>query len=151
MQIGTTIQLQRVKKGLTQPDLARLSGIAQANLSNIEKGKRDLNLTTLRKISFALNIPAWELLRSTEEARAVIRFTRSDLEGLAKAVLGEGPEKPRWVSAELLSALRGVFSPKTDTSDRCLEKDWAEVSRSFSGKDIEAIRSRVNDERTRRA
>ena len=150
MQIGTGIQLQRLKKGLTQPDLARLSGIAQANLSNIEKGKRDLNLSTLRKISFALGLPAWELLRWAEEAQADIRLTRDDLEGLAKAVLGDSPKKLRIIRADLLSALKGVLLLRPDASDKSLERDWAQVSRAFSRKDIEAIRSRVNDERTRR-
>ncbi len=150
MQIGSSIQLQRIKKGLTQPRLAALSGIAQANLSNIEKGKRDLNLTTLKKISYALGVPAWELVRSVEEAKTGIRLTRDGLEGLAKAILGDKAPKTGPVSRELLSALRGVFLPRPDTSDKALQTDWAEVSRFFSRKDIEAIRSRVNDERTRR-
>jgi transcriptional regulator with XRE-family HTH domain len=150
MQIGGSIQLQRIKKGLTQPRLAALSGIAQANLSNIENGKKDLNLTTLKKISYALGVPAWELVRSVEEAQTGIRLTREGLESLARAILGDKAPRPSPVSEELLAALRGVFSPRRGVSDRALEKDWAEVSRFFSKKDLEAIRLRVNDERARR-
>ncbi len=150
MQIGTCIALQRHKKGLTQPELARLSGIAQANLSNIEKGKRDLNLVTLKRISFALGTTAWSLLRLAEDEPTRLSLTRKDLEGLAKAVLGEEAQRPRVVSAGLVQALRGLFSLERRLSDKALEEDRVEALRVFSQKDIAAIRARVEDERARR-
>ena len=44
----------REEAGLTQKDLARLSGLAQSNISNIENGSNRPTITTLKKIADAL-------------------------------------------------------------------------------------------------
>lgn len=151
MQIGTAIQRQRLKKGLTQLQLAHSCGIAQANLSNIEKGRRDLNLVTLRRIGFALDVPAWDLLRCAEEEAQRIPLTRKNLEGLAGAILDQTKPRPSAVSAELVKALRGLFSLERKLSDKALERCRVEALRVFNQKDLESIRARVNDERARQA
>ena len=51
----STIQKKRVKLGLTQKELARLSGIAQPDISRLEKGLiREPAYTTVRKLIDAL-------------------------------------------------------------------------------------------------
>lgn len=58
MNIGETIKEIRKRKGLSQQELAKLSGISQTYLSQIEKmGIRNPSLEILHKISTALDLP----------------------------------------------------------------------------------------------
>ena len=45
----------RKEKGLSQEDIARLTGIARPNISRIENGKFDPTLEVLTKLAAALN------------------------------------------------------------------------------------------------
>lgn len=56
MNLGKAIKTLRKNRELSQADLARLSNITQAALSQIENGKRP-GTTTLKKISKALDVP----------------------------------------------------------------------------------------------
>ena len=149
MTLGQRLQQQRLQKGLTQPELARRTGIAQANLSNIEKGKRDPSLLTLRKICFALGVPAWEIVRAAEQAPTGLSLKRTELEKLAKVILGSGAERPRAVSRELVKALRQIFSIERGVSDKELDQSWVKALGVFLHRDILTLRDRVNDERLR--
>jgi len=53
---------QRIQKGLSQNQLAKLSGVAQSAICYIEKGDKSPSLKTLLKLSKALEIPVWELI-----------------------------------------------------------------------------------------
>ena len=57
MNIGHVIKTSREKKGIKQKDLALLSNISPAYLSQIEKNIKDPNLNILNSISNSLNIP----------------------------------------------------------------------------------------------
>jgi transcriptional regulator with XRE-family HTH domain len=50
------IRAARIKKGLTQIKLARLAGVSQSYLSEIENNKKSPTLRQLCKIADALNI-----------------------------------------------------------------------------------------------
>ena len=52
--VGNAISLARSEAGLTQTELAKLSGIDQSDLSKIERGAANPSLTTLDKIAAAL-------------------------------------------------------------------------------------------------
>lgn len=57
----------RMTKGMSQAELARESGIAQPQLSRLERGRnQNPDLGTLRKISMALNIDVVEVVRAVE-------------------------------------------------------------------------------------
>ena len=127
-----------------------MTGIAQANLSNIEKDKKDLNFFTLKKICFALNVPVWEIVKEAEQVSEGVALTRADIENLAKAILGDDAKRPSKVNPVLVKALRQVFSIERGISDKALDQSWAETLGAFSRGDILAIQSRVNDERMRR-
>ncbi len=60
--VGRRIREWRLRRELSQAEVARLSGITQASLSNYENGKRDLPLTTLLGVSKALNVSVGDLL-----------------------------------------------------------------------------------------
>ena len=55
MNIGKAIKELRKEKGLSQSDLAQVTGITQAAISGIENGKRP-GVATLKKICDALQI-----------------------------------------------------------------------------------------------
>lgn len=60
--VGSRIREWRLRRELSQAEVARLAGITQASLSNYENGKRDLPLTTLLGVARALNVSVGDLL-----------------------------------------------------------------------------------------
>ena len=62
------VKLSRVKAGLTQKELATLSGVSNVTIVKIEKGNHD-NITkgTMKKIAKALDSSVAELFFSEEE------------------------------------------------------------------------------------
>lgn len=57
MNVGTAIEEIRRQKDVSQKDLASRSNIGQSYLSSIENNKKDPNLSTLKDISDALEVP----------------------------------------------------------------------------------------------
>lgn len=57
MDLGNSIKNIRKQKGLTQIDFAAKSGITQTYLSQIENNQKEPNLSTLKAISEALEVP----------------------------------------------------------------------------------------------
>lgn len=57
MNIGNAIQMVRVKRKLSQVDLAKLAGISVSYLSLLERSKRDPALSTVESIAKALQMP----------------------------------------------------------------------------------------------
>ena len=60
--VGNRIRDWRTRREMSQADVARLSGITQAALSNYENGKRDIPLSTLLGIARTLNVSLGDLL-----------------------------------------------------------------------------------------
>lgn len=54
--LGERLQRHRQNAGLTIPDLSNKSGVAVGTIWNIENGKGDTQISTLKKITAALNI-----------------------------------------------------------------------------------------------
>ena len=54
--IGEAVMSARAEKGFTQKELAKASGINQADISKIEKGIANPTVTTLRRIASALGM-----------------------------------------------------------------------------------------------
>ena len=48
--------LRQERRGLTQAELAKMSGVSQSTIAQIEKGRKDPSITTLRKIADALDV-----------------------------------------------------------------------------------------------
>ncbi len=149
MGIGQKLQNHRIQKGLTQRALAQTTGIAQANLSNIEMGKQDLNFGTLKRICFALEVPAWQVVQEAEDTPKNFSLSRKDVEDLSKAVLGEDARRPRAIKQELVTALRRIFSMDKNISDRQLNQSWMQALGTFSHAQIKTIGDRVKDQRLR--
>ena len=58
----------REKNGYTQNEVADIIGIARNTLSNYEKGKRSLDLITLRKICKLYNLSSYYLIGAKNNA-----------------------------------------------------------------------------------
>ncbi len=62
IKLGQKIKFERVKRQLSQEQLAELANISIHGLSNIETGKTDLRYTNLLQIAKAFKMKASELL-----------------------------------------------------------------------------------------
>lgn len=63
-QIGQRLRSTRLDRGLSQEDLSFESGIAVANISDIELGKKDIRISTFIHLIEALDVSADEILRA---------------------------------------------------------------------------------------
>lgn len=60
---GQRLRRLRRERALSQQDLLRLTGVAQATLSDLERGKRGARASTLRKLAEALGVEPRELMK----------------------------------------------------------------------------------------
>lgn len=78
--IGRAIKICRIQKNLKQKELASLAGISMSYISLLERGKRDPSLSTIQKITSALNVPFSILvfLEAEEDELAMIDSELTD-------------------------------------------------------------------------
>ncbi len=62
--LGKRIFEMRSKKGYSQEKLALIAGIDRTYLPGIEKGVRNISITTIEKLAVALEVSIEELLRN---------------------------------------------------------------------------------------
>lgn len=68
-EVGARIREVRMKKGLSQAQLAEMLGLTPPYISNIETGKQNMSITALAKISDVLEVSAdWILRNNTQDA-----------------------------------------------------------------------------------
>lgn len=91
MNIGKALKLCRTQKGMSKTALAELSGLSISYLTLLEQDKRDPNLSTVEKLSKALNIPS-----------SVLLFLASE-PGEIEAISLELAEKMSFVALQLMS------------------------------------------------
>ena len=60
---GRAVKSYRSERGITQEDCVADAGMVRQNLSKIERGVGDPTLTTIMKLSAALDVTAPELLQ----------------------------------------------------------------------------------------
>lgn len=59
--IGERIRAIRKAKGLTQQQLAELSGLDDAYIGSVERGERNFSVDTLEKITIGLKVSVYQL------------------------------------------------------------------------------------------
>jgi transcriptional regulator with XRE-family HTH domain len=64
--VGRNVKRIRQEKGLTQEQLAELSGFSQQYISGLEQGRRNPTVVTLYELATALGVSHMELMRSAE-------------------------------------------------------------------------------------
>lgn len=92
MNIGKAIKLCRIQRNMKQAELASAAGISTPYLSLLERGQRDINFTTLQRISTALRVPI-----------SIITFLASDKADL-KNLNPELAEKLSHAALQLIEA-----------------------------------------------
>jgi len=65
-QIGNKIRAFRLELRLSQEKLAFASDLDRTYIGSVERGERNISVINLRKISSALNIQSFELLKIEE-------------------------------------------------------------------------------------
>jgi transcriptional regulator with XRE-family HTH domain len=60
--LGSNLRAAREKLGLTQEEVAERSGVHATEISRMEAGKRDPQVSTLRKLAKAVEVPPGQLL-----------------------------------------------------------------------------------------
>jgi transcriptional regulator with XRE-family HTH domain len=60
---GARLRKLRRERALSQQDVERITGIAQATLSDLEQGKRGARASTLRKLAEVLEVAPKELMK----------------------------------------------------------------------------------------
>lgn len=71
--LGESLEYLRKARGLTQDQLAKISGIPRTTLSHIESGEGNPSLTTLSKLALALGVPYEELLSAPRSSCILMR------------------------------------------------------------------------------
>lgn len=86
---GQTVRLWRLTRRLTQAQLASAAGVPRPNLSAIERGKREVSLTTLRALAVALEVTPGALAdgMAPEAPQGSLRLSREALERIADAIV----------------------------------------------------------------
>ena len=97
--VGERLREWRLRRALSQTEVARVAGITQASLSNYETGKRDMPLSTFLGVVGALDVSVGDLLeipdvivvRDSRIGRAVDRLVAQPelSEGLQPVELGD--------------------------------------------------------------
>lgn len=65
--LGQAVRDLRVGRGISQEDLAHLSGMHRTYLGGIERGERNVSYANLKRLARALEVPASELLARAEQ------------------------------------------------------------------------------------
>ena len=60
---GARLRRLRRERALSQQDVERITGVAQATLSDLEGGKRGARASTLRRLAEALSVEPKELMK----------------------------------------------------------------------------------------
>ncbi len=63
IQFGKKLRESRLKKKLSQGDVARILGVHRSYISGLERGRRNPSLLTVHKVAKALGISANELMK----------------------------------------------------------------------------------------
>ncbi|MDX8437675.1 MULTISPECIES: helix-turn-helix transcriptional regulator [Mesorhizobium] len=61
--VGRNVIRIRLKKGLTQEQLAEVSGFSQQYISGLEKGRRNPTIVTIYELALALGVSHMDLVR----------------------------------------------------------------------------------------
>lgn len=62
--LGDQLKIVRLKKGLTQEQLAELSGLHRTYIGSVERGERNITVKNLYKILLAMNCSLSDFFKS---------------------------------------------------------------------------------------
>ncbi len=66
VRIGDGIRALRTQKGISQEELANLSGIDRGHMGRLERGERNLSILNLFRVAEGLGVKPSDILRHVE-------------------------------------------------------------------------------------
>jgi transcriptional regulator with XRE-family HTH domain len=63
--LATNLRRRRAELGLSQERLADEAGLHRTFVGSVERCERNISLDNVERLSLALNVPAWELLKQS--------------------------------------------------------------------------------------
>ena len=87
---GDTVLSWRLRRGLTQEELARRARVPRPNLSAIERGRREVSLRTIRALALALDVRPGVLVDGIAPGEEEAPLSREAMERIADAVVRKG-------------------------------------------------------------
>lgn len=147
--IGYQIYLRRLEQRWTQEELAQKADIPQPNLSNIEKGKQDITLSTLRKIAVAFNVHPGEFFDDLSDA-SKRTLNRREIEQLAKKVADE-TNPAKFEKDKVVTFYKNVLPQKGRVRARELRRSWLELRKRFNSQEINSVYERVEEYKRRKS
>jgi transcriptional regulator with XRE-family HTH domain len=67
LRIGNTLRKHRESKGISQEAFAEQVHMHRTYYSAIERGEKNLTLTTLNRVCNGLGAPLWEIIKDAED------------------------------------------------------------------------------------
>lgn len=149
--IGQKLAEFRVQKRITQLELSKRTGIPQAHLSNIERGKHDLTVSTLLRVCRALGVAPADIFHK-ERRPNPFGLTRIRTEKLAKAVWDHTIKlcRPERKLRDLLSILIPEV-PKGRLSNRRVYHAWQLLRESLGPNEIKLLMEKTREKKLRRS
>lgn len=154
---GQTVLLWRLRRGLTQEELARRAGVPRPNLSAIERGQREVSLKTVRALAVALDVRPGVLVDGIvpQEAEETGRLSREAMERIADAVVRNAPlvePKEQALADQLQYVVRsrlraaGAATKGASRLGRVSARAWLSLSR-YPDAAIESLVARILERR----
>ena len=153
---GQTLRLWRLERGLTQEQLAQAARLPRPNLSAIERGKREVSLSTLRTLALALDTTPGALVDGVPPAASdrIARLSRQAMERIADGVVyGKLAHQPD--ERALVALLRRVIRPRAleawrppsgrRLSNRAVEIAWLQVRAACPPAVLHSLIQRIED------
>ena len=150
---GETVLLWRLKRGLTQEELARRARVPRPNLSAIERGRREVSLKTVRALAVALDVRPGMLVDGIppQNEGETGRLSRGAMERIAKAVVRNTPltqpseqtlanQLKNLVGSRLRAA--GLVKEGAVRLGRVSDRAWLLLSQ-YPGAEIESLVARI--------
>lgn len=151
---GTCVLLWRTHLKLSQSALAQKAGLPQPNLSDIERGEREVSLRTLRALAQALGIRPGILADGIGPVERKEPLSRERLEKVADSV-ARGTAPAGSADAELAAQLGPLVRPRLAasgnkkaprrTSTRRAHRAWLRLAASHDGREIRSLAERIGE------
>jgi len=116
---GQLIKIERIKRGLEQSELAKLSGIAQPQLSRYENAQSTPSFKSVQKIADAFGIPIFDLV--TISHRVSVQSLHDQLASAATEELIEYHLVRKISAQEKKNIFSTIRSELEDAYEMCME------------------------------
>ncbi|CAH0529818.1 cupin domain-containing protein [Vibrio hippocampi] len=125
MDVGKQLKTIRTIKGMSQRELAKLSGVTNAMISQIEKNQVNPSVGSLKKLLDAMSISMGEFFTIDIEAEDKIFFTTDELVDIGDntiSMLLVGGKK----ADRKMAIIRETYPPGADTGTDFMQHDGEE-------------------------